>query len=518
MRRRAFRLLAPLALLAGATPALANWTASGCLSYEDRPQDSTGFLGTIVPLPVRSADVEIIDANKSGSKATLARGKTDASGCFSIAVSDSATRTVYLRVLTTSTQTSGLVIKVQAPGGAVYAIRTANLPNHGPNTHVNWGTLVAAVGSGGEAFNVFDQLKDGAEFVKAVKGSYPSPTVTVNWAANAGELGASYLTGCCTIILRDYAGYDDTVILHEWGHYVEYQYWGNQNPTGTHALADCNQSLKLAFPEGRATWFGNSVKRHFNRAASNVYLRTTGAAGPGGLQNWFDLEGEPQYPCDGYASEVAIARSLWDIHDGASTPDATPGVDDGPMDTLSLADFESWQVNAGPARTATSITYESFWDGWFDPSINNGNLAAMRSLHDELGMQFRPDVYEPNETPATSTPVASNGGPWALTFFADPDGNGKGQADTDVFRLAAVGGVVYTVTTSDLVSDANTNLELLDTNGSTVLATNNDCPGFLDGSSCLTVTAPRTDTFYVRVKHAADAGIYGSYTLSITHP
>jgi hypothetical protein len=53
-------------------------------------------------------------------------------------------------------------------------------------------------GNGGEAFNVFDQLKDGAEFVKTIRGSYPSPTVTVQWGLNAGELGASYPAGCCT--------------------------------------------------------------------------------------------------------------------------------------------------------------------------------------------------------------------------------------------------------------------------------------------------------------------------------
>ena len=80
------------------------------------------------------------------------------------------------------------------------------------------------------------------------------------------------------------------------------------------------------------------------------------------------------------------------------------------------------------------------------------------------------------------------------------------------------GGVIYTVTTANLVSDANTNLEILDTNGTTVLVSNNDCPGFTDGSSCLTWTAPRTDTFYIRVKHATDAGIYGSYSLQATNP
>ena len=158
------RILFVLAMVAcAASPSLANWTGTGCFVYEDRPQDSTGFLGTIVQLPVRNADVEIVDANKSGAKAILKKGKTDESGCFSLAVTDSSTRTIYVRALTTSTQTSGLLIKVTTPGGAVYAFKSANLGNHNPNTNVNWGTLVASVGNGGEAFNVYDQLKDGSE-------------------------------------------------------------------------------------------------------------------------------------------------------------------------------------------------------------------------------------------------------------------------------------------------------------------------------------------------------------------
>jgi hypothetical protein len=142
----------------------------------------------------------------------------------------------------------------------------------------------------------------------------------------------------------------------------------------------------------------------------------------------------------------------------------------------------------------------------------------MRSAHGGLGMNFQPDLYEPNESAAQAQPIASNGGPWQLTFFSDPDGNGKGQADTDVFALSTTAGVPYTVTTFNLVSDANTNLEILGTNGTTVLVSNNDCPGFTDGSSCLTWNAPQTGTYYVRVKHAADAGIYGSYSLRVTSP
>jgi hypothetical protein len=99
-----------------------------------------------------------------------------------------------------------------------------------------------------------------------------------------------------------------------------------------------------------------------------------------------------------------------------------------------------------------------------------------------------------------------------------PTGTARGRRTRTSSASRATGGVVYTITTANLVSDANTNLEILDSNGTTVLASNNDCPNTTDGSSCLTVTAPRTDTFYIRVKHATDAGIYGSYNLQVTNP
>ena len=508
-----------LAAAVGAAPAHAAWVASGCFVYEDREQDGTGFTGAIVERPMRFVDLEVRDPNKSGSKALVGRGKTDSQGCFSFTVTDSSTRNLYLQALSTSTQTPDLFVRVTTHGGAVYALRSATIPAHAPTVNVAFGTLVARVDSGGQAFNIFDQLVMGADFVKALSGSRPGSgkLVTVKWASNGGVTGASYLSGCCTIILRDFAGYDDSVLLHEWAHYVGYHYWKSSNPTGTHALADCRQDLRLAFDEGRASWFGNRVRCHHGLPGCNLYLRTTGAAGPGNLQNWFDLENEVQYACDGAQSEVTVARSLWDLHDHAGTTDSTPDSDDPPHDLLSLGDVESWQVNTGPIRSAVTVHHEAFWDGWFDPTVANGYLPEMRTLFGSFSIDYRPDEYEPNDTTSQATDLVVNGACLPLTYFSDPDGDGKGQADTDVVRLVATGGTTYTVETRNLLSDANTALEILDTNGTTVLASNNDRAAG-DESSLVTWTAPRSDIFYVRSKHAADHGKYGSYDLCATSP
>jgi hypothetical protein len=496
--------------------ASANWTASGTFRYQDREWDATGFTGVVTERPIRLADVDVVDPNKTGAKAIIGKGKTDANGAFSIAVTDSQTRTVYVRVLTQTTRTSGLFVKVvSSVSGSVYAVSSASVANHSPNVNVNFGVMVAAVGGGGEAFNVFDHGILGADYIKYLTGSWPNSKklVTFKWASNGG-IGASSTSGN-TVTLRDTAGYDDTVILHEWGHYAMYNYSKSSNPGGTHMLADCGQDIRLAFDEGRASFFGCAVRRHNSLVNSNLYLRTSGGSGPGHMENYYDLEDNLPFPCLGATSEVTVSRTLWDIGDGPNTTDGTPG-DEG-HDRITLVDTEPWQVFTGPIKNATNVTHESFWDGWFDPTVANGFFPDMRDIFDFFSVQYFPDAFEPNNTAGQAGTIVSNASPLALTLFYDPDGDHKGQGDTDVFALDATSGVTYTIETLNLLSDANTYLEVVDTNGSTVLASNdNRASG--DDSSLITWTAPRTDRFYVRVIHSADWGIYGSYNLRVTNP
>ena len=119
--------------------------------------------------------------------------------------------------------------------------------------------------------------KDAAyDFIKYLTGSRPNSQklLTFKWAINGGET-TSFTTGAtCTI--RDSAGYDDTPILHEWSHYAMYFWSKSSNPGGTHFLSNCNEDLRLAFDEGRATFFGCSVRRYNHFPNANVYLKTDG--------------------------------------------------------------------------------------------------------------------------------------------------------------------------------------------------------------------------------------------------
>lgn len=522
MSRAALRLAAcilPAALAAElGPPTRADWVASGVFKYEDREWNETGFTGVLLQVPIRYADVEVVDTQLKGAKAVLARGATDGTGAFSISVKDTKTRTVQVRVLSSTTQTPGLFVRVVDPQKSkVYAVASSARSGHAPNQNVDFGTLVAAVGAGGEVFNILDMGVLGADYVRDMTGARPGSDklLTFRWARNGG-IGASTTSGN-TISLRDTAGYDDAVILHEWGHYAMNNYSKSSNPGGTHFLADCNQDIRLAFDEGRASYLGCSVRRTNGMPNSSVYVRTDGGSGPGHAINWYDLEAETQYACDGDTSEVTVSRSLWDIPDGAATPDFTTGLEE-PHDLLTLPDPEVWEVFAGPVKQATTVTHESFWDGWFDETVRNGNLAALRDAFGFLGIEFFPDPMEPNDTAGATAPeLLPNGPPVHLTYFSDPDGDGAGAADTDIFRLAATGGSLYTVETLNLLSEADTLIEVLDTDGATVLASNDD-RAVGDPSSFLQWTAPRTDTFYVRSTRVVGFGRYGSYDLKVSSP
>ena len=508
-------------LLAAASSALANWTATGVFKYQDRDWNNTGFTGTTTDKPVRFADVQIVDANKNGGGAIIANGKTDANGAYSIAVTDSSTRTVYARVLTSTTQTSDLFVKVTTQGnnGSVYAAATSTVVNHAPTVNVNFGTLTAQAFAGGEAFNIFDLGVYGADFIKSLTGSRPnsSKLVTFKWATNGGVTVST--TSGNTVSLRDTAGYDDPPILHEWGHYImTSNYSRATNPGGTHMLSNCAEDLGLSFDEGRASEFGAQVRRYNGMPFANWYIKTDGASGPGHIVNEYNLETATEYPCTGDTSEVSVSRSLWDIGDGPATTDDTPGVDDNPPDALALPDLETWQVFNGPIKNGTgNVNLERFWDGWFDPTVANGFKPEMTSIFSANVIEFFQDAYEPNNTTATATLIAPNTGLIHNTYFYDPDGDGKGQADTDDFKFSAVSGSVYTIETLNLLSDANTKLELIGTDGSTVLVTNDDRAAG-DPSSLITWTATQTGTFYIRSTHAPDLGIYGSYDLRLQGP
>jgi len=501
-------LLLGFVTLAPASLVRADYIVSGACAYVDREFDASGFTGVEPVLPVRQADVQVIDGTR-----VIGQGVTDPTGGFSFPVADNKTRSIYVRCLANHQTTTGVPVQVRSgtTSSTVWAMRGPTLSNHPPTQNVNAGTLVAVAGSGGEAFNLYDNALNAAQYLNYLRGGEaPTPLLAIQYSIANPNLSSYDGTA---VIQANNGGYDDTVVLHEIGHYVVDHFSRSDSPGGTHHLSDCNQDLRLAFDEGHATYFGNSVRRYFGFPHSSTYVRTTGQAGPGNLQFSFDVETQQPFVCFGATSETTVYAALWDIGDGPATTDDTPGSDES-WDLLQGLDPSVFRVMNVAIPSMTNISLEDFWDGWFSPAVANGHHAELLAIFEHLGVDYATDSFEPNDSVSEAPVLVPGPLTHHLTFFADRNGDFVGEPDPDVFAFDAVGGSTYTIETLNLLSAADTLLTLLATDGVTVLASNdNRAAG--DASSLISYTPASNGRLYLRSEHAAGLGIHGSYDLRV---
>ncbi len=491
------RILLLAALLSfTASGAHANWTASGTFRYRDRIQDLSGFTGATQDLPIRKALVEVVRAPGT----VLATGITDNSGNFSIPVIDNQTATVFCRVISIDNDPAlGIRVQSSTSSSATYAVMSSNAANHNPNTNTDFGIVVAIMGGGGEAFNVFDILLDGSDYAKSLMGSYPPTTVTAVWSASSTT--GSFFSGTTIRLLAD-DGWDDAVIAHEHGHFLDILFAASSSPGGPHFLGDNDQDLRLAYGEGVASYHMAAGRKFNGRPNPTLYIDTTGGSGAGNLGFSYEIEG-PSVSAIGAASEVSVQAVLWDMVDDASDADGIPGDDD----NMNVAPAELWEVMSVYLPTQSNISLEKFWDGWFSPGINNGFSAPMKQTWGALTIEFFEDLFEEDGNSGAAKVIAVTGVPQHHTFY--PAG------DSDFARFTSPApGTQFVVETVNLVGDANTSIEIRDQNGTTVLA-QNDNRGTFDSSSLVTWTAPAAGNYFVRSFHAADVGVYGSYDLRV---
>jgi len=458
----------------------------------------------------------VLDAN---TLEVLALGALDESGAFSLHVPDNEVRDVYIRILTRTEATGDLFVKVEATASVVYAISSPTTPNHLPSVNLDVGQLAAEQGQGGESFNLFDLALLGADYLAFLQGSRPdaSHSLTVLWAADGGRSASS--ASSTTLSMRDTGGYDDTVLLHEFGHWAVFNFSDSDNPGGWHALADCQQQPELAWEEGHASYFGGTVRRHFGLFLPHIYVRTTGEPGPGHVALYFDMETESEYECSGSTSEISVCTALWDITDGASTQDYTPGMDDTPIDLLDMPDVEHWEVMTDGLPGRQRITAEDYWDAWFEFPIQNGFLQEMISIFgDGVEIEYFEDEHEPNDAGGEASPAQPDCALIHNTFFSDPDGDGSGglTREEDWFSFPAFSDRPYQIETLNLWSGADTILRVFNDSFSPLISNDDREAG--DPSSFIEWIPPQDGIYFVRVTQPNDFTPYGSYDLRINQP
>lgn len=446
-------VLACLATVPGVAGA---FTVSGRFLYEDRRWDWNGYTGEVQELPIRRAAVEVVHL---ATQQVLASGSTDASGHFAIDVTGQTLPVSFTVRCLTDGRPAGYEIRVvdnfqriptvglNLAASVIYAAASDPVLLHNPATPYDAGDLLVVDPDGtgvAQAFNIFDNAVDMFDWMAqpGLLGRLPNASefVVFGWAAVSPNGGSNYSQQGIYIGStpnEDTDGWSDTVILHEQGHWYDDVFSRSDNPGGPHFLGDNDADVRLAYGEGAATFHCAKV-REFRSGRLNVgglpvdedvsiygdLLLPPAVGTAGGLSFAYDFE--TGHLSDGTATgfdlgqrgtanETNVTSALWDLMDGAATPDATPGADD---DAVEVEDARSWDIERHwlpSLEAANTVTVEDWYQGWFTRHGSNFLKPEVDAVFvEQWGMPFAADAAEfdnalPNAGPLSAVAYTASG-------------------------------------------------------------------------------------------------------------
>lgn len=334
-------------------------------------------------LPLRSVKVQVCDIVSSASfyyVQVLGTTTTDDNGNFSFYVKsnddgDGTGRDIVIRVLAESGDAVVQDFNNTTYYYDVFALmgqdgQLFHLPLDWPGGPLNVGNILFTEAASGP-WNILDALRQGADFVRA-RGA-TAPKATVRWASKNSD-GGYYEPGTNRITLRgdDVAAdeFDDSVILHEYGHLVADKLSVDKNP-GLRHYYDQASNRALAWSEGWASFFSCAV-RNDPFMVDSYFSQEMGFIAD--LENFSDI-----FTFDyrrGDDVEICVAASLWDIFDSTNEY----------RDTLSDGPDNIWRVFRKGFTTARPCTFRDFYDGW--RRLRLPGLSQVRNIMDSFGINY----------------------------------------------------------------------------------------------------------------------------------
>jgi len=263
-------------------------------------------------------------------------------------------------------------------------------------------------------FAILDTVYKSVQLVLSADPTADFPDLVLDWATgNPG--GETYFDPALQAIVlsanvfEDTDEFDEHVIAHEFGHYVEHNFSRGDSIGGAHGLGD-KLDIRVAFSEGFGYAFAAIV---LNDPVARDTFVDIGCPNSQ-CTSEFNVEQNPamtpaqavpagNFGC--WCSESSVWSLLWDIYDSAV--DSSDGV--------ALGFAPMWNVLVNEQRTTHAFT--SLFT--FISALKNANPASVNALNTLVGAQntngFGIEPYASNET--TSPPgVAANG---ALPLYTD---------------------------------------------------------------------------------------------------
>ncbi len=302
------------------------------------------FVGGYAPdvrVPVRFAKIELreedpVRDDSYGTKNTDGDGKYSFSFCDDDGLGGGA-QELYLRLFTDvyDPETKHRVVYVE-DSSYVDEIYDFNSEIFGNEDGGNFPVDINLTEEQSQPFNITDAIYDAWFYFNdrgglAGMGEDLDLTAEVHWEPGYVETSPLY-TGLNTYYdpafeeitigtVVDLDAWDESPIIHEYGHFIEDKYSCDESPGGPHSFSKILGDLELAWSEGFNNYFQSAVRRGMGYPDANFYFDT----GATNLETWHrriitSTVGPPPGTVitTSLASpynEMAIAAMFWDLLD-----------------------------------------------------------------------------------------------------------------------------------------------------------------------------------------------------------
>jgi hypothetical protein len=287
---------------------------SGQAFYQKADVTDSGLdLDHPVMLPIRNARVEVFSRSV---QSIVAVSETDQRGHFDVEVPFDPSLTV--RVMS-RLRTSSLRVADNTNLNTIYAVSSDV-----DGRQRNFGVLLADTSRISGAFNILEMVQRANETIRTVDPTIDPPPVTIFWSTKntrrsgniaQGFIGTSFfnVANNTAYILgdrnEDSDEFDDSVIIHEYGHLLAAKFSRDDSPGGETHLGDMLDP-RVAWSEGWANFFSSVVR-------NDPVWRDD--SGPNGVKVYrFDLRDRiPAGDRPGYWSETSVGTLLWELYEGS---------------------------------------------------------------------------------------------------------------------------------------------------------------------------------------------------------
>jgi hypothetical protein len=310
---------------------------------------ASGNMVAQAPRPIRYAEVQITRADGSIVQCT----ETDASGNFTTQIPGDGAR-YNVNVLARSSNSHNSAYVMNNPNDNVPYRITASVQS-ATSTSVTLKALAKGSMEGG-AFNILDQINNAQDFLRTKTAScgtngsgtflqgcnpvttiplvytYWTPGLTPNVYYGSSSPISFYLIGKRELYIgggsdgdttnSDMDQFDNSVIVHEYGHFVEDQFGSPNSPGGSHS-GQYVIDPRLAWGEGWANFFQAAVsgvpmyRDTYGSVTCGSATCATGAAFIEPLENGTPYNGYktdvPSVTGEGNFREFSVSRALWAI-------------------------------------------------------------------------------------------------------------------------------------------------------------------------------------------------------------